>query len=424
MADTVEASVPKAGVDPVGSDSGVQTPERIEALDVLRGIALLGMLLVHFNNVAMDPVGGLDDWYARIADLLFYNRFFAMFGILFGVGFALQLHRTEQRGGRFVSTFLRRMLALAVFGLIAHGIFGFNVLLAYAIWGVPLLLVRNWSTRALTLLLLVCAASGAMRILAIATYHSAAGHPERFQVTMSEEAARNRAAGEALQVAVEGTDFGRLVVERLRFLPHWYSRPFSYLPFNTFTLFLIGLIGYRLGVFDRPERHRRLIVAGMGFGVASWAAATWLFPIQVTLSPDVPMPLGVATSLATRFNLFNLIRVEWLALTYMGAVLLLVAHDRTWLRRLSAFGVAGRMALTNYLLQVILLDVARSHYGLALQMPPLLGPVAALALFWLNVRFSRWWLSRYRFGPLEWLWRSATHARWQATKRTTPVEAV
>lgn len=422
MADTAEAAVPKAPVETVASDSGVQASERIGVLDVLRGIALLGMFLVHFNLSLQDPVAAADHGYRRLAGLFFHDRFFPMFGILFGVGFALQLRRAEQRGDRFVRPYLRRLLALGGFGFVAHGIFGYNVLIGFAIWGVPLLLVRNWSTRALTLLLLVCAVSGNIRVLAIATYYTAVGHPEQFQIARDEEAAQNRAAFADLRDAAEGTDFGRLVVERIRFLPHWYSRPFSYLPFLFFTYFLIGLLAFRIGLFDQPERHRRLIIGAMVFGVASWAAATWLFPLPVRFT-GLPLPLGVAAAMATRFNLFSLLRPEWLAFTYIGAILLLVAQDRAWLRRLSAFGVTGRMALTNYMLQVILLDVTFSNYGFDLQMSYLFGPIAALALFWLDVLFSRWWLSRYRFGPLEWLWRSATYARWQTLNAARPVKA-
>lgn len=423
MADAAQTAVSHTRTDPAIPDSGPPVTERIGVLDVLRGIALLGMFLVHFDNRVMEPVGGIGRWYGNLADLFFHDRFFPMFGILFGVGFAVQLRRAGQRGGHFVQPYLRRLLALAGFGFIAHGIFGYNVLLAYAIWGVPLLLVRNWSNRALTLLLIVCAVSGGMRVMAIATYHAAVGQPEQFRTFRSEEAARDRAAGAALRVAVEGTDFARLVVERIRFLPHWYSRPFSYLPFLTFTLFLIGLLGYRLGLFDQPERHRRLIVGCMMFGIASWAAATWLFPVTVAIPAALPMPLKVAATLATQFNLFNLVRDQWLAFTYIGAVLLLVAHDRAWLRRLSVFGVTGRMALTNYMFQVMLLDITFSRYGLGLQLKYLHGPVAALALFWCSFVFSRWWLSRYRYGPLEWLWRSATYARWQPLRRMKSVEA-
>ena len=75
------------------------------------------------------------------------------------------------------------------------------------------------------------------------------------------------------------------------------------------------------------------------------------------------------------------------------------------------------MALTNYVLQVMVLDFTFSNYAFGLSISAAYAPLAALALFGLEVMLSRWWLSRYRYGPLEWLWRSITYARWQPLQR-------
>jgi uncharacterized protein len=84
---------------------------------------------------------------------------------------------------------------------------------------------------------------------------------------------------------------------------------------------------------------------------------------------------------------------------------------------LSLFGEAGRMALTNYMLQAAVLDFLASGYGLALRLRPLLYAPAALLMFSAVAFASRAWLSRFRFGPLEWLWRSVTYARIQPLRR-------
>src|SRR5262245_40580279 len=110
--------------------------ERIGSLDVLRGIALLGMFLVHFNDQTLDtPVSGVGAIYQQAVALLFEERFWAMFGVLFGVGFAVQLQRADARGRPFVARYLRRLTALAAFGLLSHAFFGYHVLFEYAIWG-------------------------------------------------------------------------------------------------------------------------------------------------------------------------------------------------------------------------------------------------------------------------------------------------
>src|SRR5689334_2559636 len=97
---------------------------RLGVLDVLRGIALVGMFLVHFSDWAAPSKGWLDESYQNVVALFFEERFWAMFGMLFGVGFALQFARAEARGERYLPKYLRRMAALAGFGIVAHGVFG------------------------------------------------------------------------------------------------------------------------------------------------------------------------------------------------------------------------------------------------------------------------------------------------------------
>ncbi len=401
----------------------VQQSERIEVLDVLRGIALLGMFFVHFSDHSTDPGGGFGHFYHRVVQLFFEDRFWSMFAILFGVGFAVQLRRADARGDKFIARYVRRLLALAVFGFIAEGFFGFNVLLAYAVWGLPLLLVRRWSTKALVIAMLLCATSIPIYFVTVATYATAAGKAEPTAADRKAVRDRNQAINETHRAGEHSTDYRTVVAARIRYMPFFYSRPFSFLPTSDFTLFLLGFLGLRLGLFENPRRHRRLIAGMMIFGAASWAASEWLFPLlHITAPPSWPRPIRTLTAFATNGSYgFALVRDMWLAFTYIGATLLLVAHNPAWLRRLSAFGITGRMALTNYMLQVMVLDFTFSNYALGLHISAAYAPLAALALFTVDVAFSRWWLSRYQYGPLEWLWRSATYARWQPMQRVATV---
>jgi uncharacterized protein len=222
--------------------------------------------------------------------------------------------------------------------------------------------------------------------------------------------AGDRAFNDANGKARDAKSYATVFAARLRHMRWFYAQWFSFLPVNNFTLFLLGVLALRLGIFDRPEQHRRLIVALMAFGVAAWALETWLLPRP---SPELPAPLIPNLIVAQVKGGYGLIRGMWLAFTYIGAVLLLVVHDPAWLRRLAAFGWTGRMALTNYMVQIAILDLLFAKYALGLSVHPLVGLVSALALFAVDALFSRWWLARFRYGPLEWLWRSATYARWQ-----------
>jgi uncharacterized protein len=393
--------------------------ERVAVLDVLRGIALLGMFLVHFS---MYSSGGsaVDRLYQGAVALLFEERFWAIFAILFGAGFAIQLRRAQARGGRFVAPYLRRLAALAVFGFVAHAVFGVNVLLSYAMWGVALVFMRRWSVRALVVALVLSAVSWNVYLLGGAAYGIATQGEQRWGEQREAAADRASAFRDANRKAQESSDYATVFAARLQHVRWFYAQPFSFLPMNTLTLLLLGVLAVRLGLFDAPERHRRLILALMAFGVAAWAFETW--------RPFAP-PAGAGDSVLRTLTVarakmgFGLVRSMWLAFTYMGAVLLLVARYPAWLRRLSALGFTGRVALTNYMVQIAVLELIFAKYAFGITVTPLAGVAMALALFFADAWMSRWWLARFRYGPLEWLWRSVTYARWQPWRNPAPARA-
>ena len=186
-----------------------------------------------------------------------------------------------------------------------------------------------------------------------------------------------------------------MVAARLQKMPWFYTQWYSFLPANTLTLFLLGVIGLRLGLFDEPGHHTRLIVGLMVFGIASLAFETW----APRRAPVEGAPFLREMFLSRLASGFGLIRGMWLAFTYMGVVLLLVARNPVWLKRLAAFGWPGRTALTSYMSQIIILDLTFSNYALGLAVTPFVGAGAAVLLFLVNVAFSRWWLQRHSLRP-------------------------
>jgi uncharacterized membrane protein YeiB len=114
---------------------------------------------------------------------------------------------------------------------------------------------------------------------------------------------------------------------------------------------------------------------------------------------------------------FGFVDDRWLCLTYIGAVLLWLAARPARTQHLALFGQAGRMALTNYIAQVVIVDVLASGYGAGLRIRPLLYLPAGVLVFTLLALASRAWLTRFRMGPLEWAWRCITYARLQPLAR-------
>jgi len=179
----------------------------------------------------------------------------------------------------------------------------------------------------------------------------------------------------------------------------------SFLPDSNFALFVIGLLAVRHRVFDEPRRHDRLIAGWMTFGLLSWLLA-WLVLRRL---PETSIP-GADWPLADGLGL---VQDQWLCFTYVGAVVLLLAWRPVWNTRLAPIGRAGRMALTNYMIQVAVLDFLASGYGMGLKLRPYHYVVAAILFFSAEVVLSTLWLARFRFGPLEWIWRTITYARRQ-----------
>lgn len=221
-------------------------------------------------------------------------------------------------------------------------------------------------------------------------------------------------ARDSFHAAEQSSSWRTVVAARVKFMPTFH-RQWSVFPNLSFVLFLMGLIAWRLGLFTHPEKHRRFIASLAVAGAVLWAMSNWLMPIGGRPSewPPTHDPVLNTTLAIARGSGFALVRSQWLAWTYIGIVLLLVAHNRIWLQRLAPIGWAGRMALTNYMMQVVLLDVLFTPHGFGLRVPALLVFPGAIALFAAQVAMSRWWLARFRLGPLEWIWRSVTYWRMQ-----------
>jgi uncharacterized protein len=387
----------------------VSHDERVHTLDILRGLALLGMILVHLHQHMELDASGAESLIGWVTWVGVETKAWGVFALLFGAGFVLLLRNLERRGAPVAAFYLRRLAALAIFGLIAEAGFGFQILLEYAIWGVPLLLIRKWPSRAL-MIVAVLAVAVAPAVYAVSVLVRQAG-PAPAAGQASPVARSNPLA--ALHAA-EAT--GRyLPVLRVRFanMRAKYGSWTTYLPGSSFALFVIGVLAFRHGVFTHPRTQTRLISGAMAFGFTSWALTWIVYAYGLTVSSPTWRPALLSA--------FGLIQDQWLCLTYAGGVILLVAYRPLWESRLRLFGVAGRMALTNYLLQIAVLDVLASSYGARLRVRPLISVGLTAVLFGSLAMFSRWWLTRFRFGPAEWLWRAATYLRWPPMRRSADV---
>ena len=313
----------------------------------------------------------------------------------FGVGFAVLLRRLEARGDPVVPVYLRRLAALALFGVVAEVGFGFNVLFEYASWGLVLLAARGWSSPAL------------LGLAALA----ACARPLALWWTGAAPWAADPSLVRAVGTAAQGSDYGELVAARWALfraarIPDTWP---ELLPDVNLSLFALGLLALRHGLVDEPKRHLRTIALWMAFGALAWSA-WWLALRHRATGPRSSALAGG----------FGLLQDQWLCFAYIGGVILLLAYRPWWTARLRLLGATGRAALTNYLLQVAIVDLLASGYGLGLRLRPAAYTAGAVLLFLAQASASRIWLERFRMGPLEWVWRVITYWRMHPLRRSAP----
>lgn len=508
--------------------SPIAEPERIQTLDILRAVALFGVFLmnVQYFTQPLETIGraiepglqGANYALAWFEYVFMHGKFWTLFAMLFGMGFAVMLDRAE-RAGR---PYLRRTAMLLAIGL-AHAllVWGGDILHSYAIAACFLMLIlrgRWWwlllpaaffiglqlaghGSRvyftAVIVFLLFAGAGAFLRsgvpaaprvkkrfsmaaalpyllasvalVFGIAWLRSHAfthvaglvsfallaaacvflrgdaisrlwrggvafyaivplailavtllmqWSPEPSTVQSSAEAASRIAAREVAvdhAAAVNATgSYAENVALRFEYLLGNLAGAEIYLLLDAVGMFLLGVWFIRSGTMRTPAAHRplfrRIAIYGL---VAGTALALWSAAITTSYDPSHGDRSLIAAQLMQLANLP-------LSLGYMAALVLFVhGGDRLRLRGLAP---AGRMALSNYLLQSVIGTSLFYGYGLGqwgrIDRVGQLGLV--LGVFALQVLASRWWLARFHFGPMEWLWRAATYLRWPPLVRAAP----
>jgi uncharacterized protein len=402
--------------------------ERLDVLDILRGFALGGVAIV---NIALGstPVytlasntqlwtNPLDQLAIGVIRFFAEGKFYPLFSFLFGLGFALMLTNAVARGGRFGWVYTRRLVVLLAFGLVhAFFIWFGDILVLYSLLGVVLLVFFRhrrprallvWVSIFLLVPLLLYGALVGLLTVGRASPESAAQIDASLTQAMEEYRVL---ADQANRVYSSGT-WAEIQAQRTQdVLFLWSTMPF-FAP-TVFAMFLLGVYAHRRGVFQDVSAHLpfvgRVFLGGLVLGLSGSVGY-----VLTAESASRAVPTFDTLLMTAAFGLGG----PALAMAYAAGLILLLHHKPAWRRRLAPLGAAGRMALTNYLLQSILATGVLYSYGLGLYG---IGPAAALllavAIYVVNVLLSVWWLRHFQFGPAEWLWRSLTYLRPQPFRR-------
>jgi uncharacterized protein len=387
----------------------VQPSERLVAIDALRGFAVFGILVVNILFFA-GPIpwissahwtGFADRVAMFVVEVFFTAKFYTTFALLFGFGFGLQMIRAERAGRPFVRAYLRRILFLFLIGILHASLIWYgDILHVYAILALLIIPFRRLSAMTIAPIALIAMvipiALFFLAALAISMTGASSGSDSFFDTAA---VIRTYASGSWSEIMSQRlSDWLFIEVAALFFWP------------TLFAMFLGGMLLSRTDVARRPAYFRRPLriaaVAGVSLGVPINVLAWWL--------QQGSDPMEMSWRMAWHQTVLA-VGAPVLAIGYGSIVLLMSSRSAV----LAPFAAVGRMALTNYLLQSVIGTLIFYSYGLGLfgsLGPAVLLPMA-VAIFAVQVPLSFWWLGRFRYGPVEWLWRGATYGRMQALRR-------
>ena len=384
------------------SSDPVAPSRRIDGIDVLRGLALFGVLTVNIVFEFRVPIfeqflpatgaeAAIDRAVKHFLAAAFGLKALALFSFLFGIGLAIQFDRLTNNPRRLTLLVRRLTVLLAIGSAHLFLIWNGDILVEYAIAGLlvlPFLFAPRW-------LVLVAATAGLAIYLAMPLLPPVVHFPSNAWIRVH--------IAEALQAYGTGAGLDVLAF-RVREIPAIFPLHALIFP-RTVALFLFGVLAWRLGIFLRASQHRRLLltlatgglILGVGLTVAAQGRAMFGWPSLGRAHETLERLGGVMLALGY-------------AATVIGCVSLPAGR-----RILGWVAPVGRMAFTNYLAQSLVLGWIFYGYGLGLfgRLSVTTAFAIGVALYVAQVAFSTWWLGRYQYGPVEWLWRTLMYGNWQ-----------
>ncbi len=406
----------------------VKGTERKEILDFLRGFALLGILLVNmalFNapfvaQISPDFVlwDDLPNTIFRWFNWLFLEgKFYPMFSLLFGIGFYFFLEKAENSLNPVVFTYRMRLLYLLLFGILhVTLLWNGDILILYALSGFVMTWFKKSSNRTILIwaivfiMLPVVLIAGLVAIVKLAmTLPEAADQmAEAFKL---QDQMLKQMIDNALIIYSTGsfTDIFRIRLQEYAFM---LNNMLFMIPIVV-SLFLVGIYMGRNRIFQDID-HGLKVLRKMVY---------WCLPIGLLLSIGYAYFMHAGFYHVTNWEFVIILAGVFIggpAMTFVYVYIILLMYQKGTFGKITKMvAKAGRMAFTNYLTQSIICTTIFYSYGLGLygKVNIWQGMLLAVAIYIVQVIWSHYWLKHYRFGPLEWLWRSMTYRKWQPLKR-------
>ncbi len=401
--------------------NSITPKKRINIIDALRGFSLAGIVIVHVVEqyiAGPNPEGtleaarqGIPDYIVDAIIFIFLRgKFFALFSFLFGLSFFIQMDNASTKGESYAGRFIWRAVILLIIGFIHHMFYRGDILTIYAFLAillVPFFKVSNkWAYGVIALIFL-----GLVRV---GVFYTIGSEPLLSDMNMDPsdpllmEYWNLLNDGSLGEVMVANASDGMLMKTD-------FQIGVFYRGYLTFAFFLIGMLVGKSRYFeqfrDRIKFTKEVLYISIGVFLAFFLLTGFLFQ---SMGPNVSFDSLLSIAALHAMDLANV------ALTFVILALFVLAYKTVRGHRwLSAFSPYGRMALTNYFMQTIIGTFLLYGWGLGY-----IGQLRNIHLFGISILiiivqmlFSKWWLDRFRYGPLEGLWRSATKLEWQSFKK-------
>ena len=394
--------------------------DRILVIDALRGFALAGIVLVHFVEQFLGGpipeeetsimIQGIPDYIVLgIIQLFFSGKFFALFSILFGLSFYIQMNRAAQKGKPYKLRFIWRLAILMLIGLIHSLFYRGDILTIYVVVGLFLPLFHNVSNKWL-LIISGILFLGLGRFLVFAL-HGSEGFFGLMDFTPNSEFSKDYfkilSEGTIMDVFKDNITNGLLM--KIEFQFGTFNR--GYL---TFAMFLIGMWFGRIQLFENIGRLRNKLKEYMWYALGFSLLSLILMVVQFSqIRQPIEFNNWPAMIAMHTMDLMNLGMTGFILLAF------LIVYGGKKGYRLNILAPYGRMALTNYVIQSIIGTFIFFGWGLGMlaQVRNLYTFLFGFVIIVVQIILSKWWISKFYYGPFEWIWRCLTWTKWMPLVR-------
>ena len=403
----------------------VQTTQREIFMDVLRGFAILGIFIANLNgfswyNGSAKATGpyllpGADNTMSFLHQMFIEGKFYSIFSLLFGWGIALQFKRAEEKGINALPTVRRRLFFMLLLGAVHLLLWPGDIVFFYAILAFVLLPLRKLSNKTLLITGCLLVLSPILLYWLKMTW-PVLNYPADLAIKTATKVESSLFTIKSEQDFLNIMKYGNNWFEQVQMNVVGFFYRYNYLFFvsripKVLGIFLIGYVIGRSDFYKNILQHKKIVYWAIGIGLVVGLPANYFLAYYMSNHGGDYWQLKTKGFYQT---IFYALGVAPLAMAYVG-LFMLSFQKVAGKKVLSVFTPVGKMAFSNYILQTLIgsfvfLGPGLGYFG---EVGPVYYTIFGVVVFIFQIILSTIWLKFFNYGPVEWIWRSATYKKWQ-----------